>query len=761
MNDGRGYLRRCLRWSYVLLGLLLIQAPLWAQERSDGPDSRVRDCFHNPAAVYPGRSTFWLLEEYEDPARNGPVHLATQGVFQLQRRGGQVAATVIVYHATGPSPKVMGPDLGTRGTPVLFTVPSVYRPLHTIIRWVEARAVHPDGTLWLPPELTGTSLALELQVDPLGVVRYRDVTQVASLVKNHWATDGDRWGFALDTTWVTAATALTGPYTHPDEPRSNYQLRRQSETVAATLTGLAAPVPALSQSAAVLFTLPPGYRPRTPVTREVEGWPVQADGALQADRILWHPVRLFQAFKSVIRTTVADPAGRQRWEPYRFQIQIAPDGTVRYASGATWAGVDYLNYTLTTTWTASDTHWSPSRETGSYDDPTVHHESQYRLQRTGERVRATLTTTRSPLAYPQVLFTVPADYRPTTTVTREIVGREVPAAGVLPDPDPGSRIFWVQVDPDGTVRYRPAMDKGHPVYVAYALETTWGTTPLAGDRLALEALYAHNPEGAGLKPNVDDTVVQYPLTDASGRPQDPLWLRPDVPLGEWRGVTTNAEGRVTQLQLHNLGGRLPAHLGDLTALQVLSVTAQELYNQSLTGPLPPNLGHLRALRELRINGTGVPGQGIQGTMPPDLGQLAQLQILDLRFNDLQGAIPPALGQLSRLQVLDLSDNDLQGAIPPALGQLAALESLDLGNNELQGPIPAALGQLKALKRLALADNDLTGPIPPVLGPLPQLQAVFLDRNRLTGCVPAAWHPHRFFVRSGPYGEERTLPFCPD
>ncbi len=174
-------------------------------------------------------------------------------------------------------------------------------------------------------------------------------------------------------------------------------------------------------------------------------------------------------------------------------------------------------------------------------------------------------------------------------------------------PAAGARRLWVQVAPDGTVRYVAGERRTDPAYAAYSLETSWGTTPLAGDRLALEALHAHNKAGFGLKHIPSDVIIQYPLTDQSGQYRDPLWSRPDVPLGEWRGVTTNAEGRVTTLNLRNLGGRLPAQLRDLTDLQGLTVISEEFYNQPLTDTLPRSLRQLAALRELRITGHGIRG----------------------------------------------------------------------------------------------------------------------------------------------------------
>ncbi len=760
MDPLAGPFRSCLRGGMLLLGLSLLLIPelLWAREGSVRPKAGVRSCFQDPAALYPGRSAYWLLQDHEDPARYGAVQLATRGSFQLQRQGGHVDATVIVDHTTATPSRTPGADPGAEASPVLFTVPAGYRPLHTMVRWVEARSVREDGSLWRLPELTGTWLALELQVDPLGAVRYRDVTKVAALVKNHWGTDGDRWGFALDATWVTATSVRQGRYDHPRETRSHYQLRRQNETVAATLTGLASPVPGLSEAHGVLFTLPQGYRPSISLTREVEAWPVRADGSLQEAQSLWQPVQLFTGAGNHFFTKVADPRGRQRWEPYRFTLRIARDGTVRYGDRPAWDGVAHLNYTLTTSWTTSDTHWPLTVATGPYDQPAVHQEGRYRLQREGDRVAAVLTAKRSPLSHPDVLFTIPPDYRPATTVIREIVGQDVPVEGGASVPP--ARRFRVQVDPAGTVRYASQAAGTDPGYVAYVLQTTWGTTPLAGDRLALEALHAHNQEGFGLKPNWNDVIVQYPLTAASGQMRDPLWLRHDVPLGEWRGVTTNAEGRVTALDLYGLGGRLPAQLGDLTALRALTVTWHYLYSRSLTGSLPAALGQLEALQELRIEGDAVGGEGLQGSIPPALGQLARLRVLDLSGQALQGSIPPTLGQLTDLRILDLRSNDLQGPIPPALGQLTDLRILDLASNDLQGSIPPALGLLTALQRLSLSDNDLMGPIPGELGQLSQLQNVHLGRNDLTGCVPTAWQPRRFFVRSGPYGEEKTLPFCP-
>ena len=106
------------------------------------------------------------------------------------------------------------------------------------------------------------------------------------------------------------------------------------------------------------------------------------------------------------------------------------------------------------------------------------------------------------------------------------------------------------------------------------------------------------------------------------------WLS-NEPLSEWRGVTTNDDGRVTELDLRN--------------------------NQ------------------------------LTGEIPEELSQLTQLESLALGSNRLKVEIPEELGQLSRLQRLDLRNNQLEtGGLPVELSQLPQLETLNLSSNQLTG-----------------------------------------------------------------------------
>ncbi|MYA12971.1 MAG: hypothetical protein F4087_16750 [Gemmatimonadetes bacterium] len=128
-------------------------------------------------------------------------------------------------------------------------------------------------------------------------------------------------------------------------------------------------------------------------------------------------------------------------------------------------------------------------------------------------------------------------------------------------------------------------------------------------------------------------VAFYEATAGPGWIENEGWLS-DRPVGEWHGVTTGANGRVTGLEL--------------------------------------------------------PASNLIGSIPPELARLTHLETLVLERNTLAGPIPPELGELQGLKTLVLGVNDLTGSIPAALGDLSILEDLRLRRNELTGPIPPEL-----------------------------------------------------------------------
>ena len=103
---------------------------------------------------------------------------------------------------------------------------------------------------------------------------------------------------------------------------------------------------------------------------------------------------------------------------------------------------------------------------------------------------------------------------------------------------------------------------------------------VATDKVALEALYN--------------------ATDGTNWTTSTNWTS-DATLSAWHGVTTDSDGRVTELELdgNGLSGTLPAELGDLTELASLRLNG----NVYLAGPLPAGLRELSALATVDLTDT--------------------------------------------------------------------------------------------------------------------------------------------------------------
>ena len=185
-------------------------------------------------------------------------------------------------------------------------------------------------------------------------------------------------------------------------------------------------------------------------------------------------------------------------------------------------------------------------------------------------------------------------------------------------------------------------------------------------------------------------VALYNATGGSNWTNNTNWLSNGT-VNEWHGVTTDDDGRVTELNLRE---------------------------NNLSGGISSGLDQLASLERLDLQ-----GNDLTGSIPSELGNLANLERLDLGQNSLTRVLPVQLRALVDLTKLDLDDNLLTGTIPSELGMLTNLENIELSENAFTGCIPAALR--------TVADNDLVELALPFCGVSPaqafttaQLEALF-------------------------------------
>ncbi|KAG8093702.1 hypothetical protein GUJ93_ZPchr0012g19622 [Zizania palustris] len=173
-----------------------------------------------------------------------------------------------------------------------------------------------------------------------------------------------------------------------------------------------------------------------------------------------------------------------------------------------------------------------------------------------------------------------------------------------------------------------------------------------------------------------------------------------------------------------LSGPVPAGLFDLPQANML-----ELTDNLLTGELPDVIGGDKIGMLLLGN------NGIGGRIPPAIGNLPALQTLSLESNNFSGALPQDIGRLKNLSRLNVSGNSLTGAIPQELMRCASLAAIDLSRNGLSGQIPESITSLKILCTLNVSRNRLSGELPSEMSNMTSLTTLDVSYNSLSGPVP--------------------------
>jgi Leucine-rich repeat (LRR) protein len=157
-------------------------------------------------------------------------------------------------------------------------------------------------------------------------------------------------------------------------------------------------------------------------------------------------------------------------------------------------------------------------------------------------------------------------------------------------------------------------------------------------------------------------------------------------------------------------------------------------------PDPCNWNHVVCSDEKRVTRIQIGRQNLQGTLPSNLRNLAQLERLELQYNNISGPLP-SLNGLSSLQVILLSDNKFISVPSDFFTGLSSLQSVEIDNNPFSNwVIPESIKNASALQNFSANSANISGSIPGFFGPdsFPGLTILRLAFNDLEGELPASF-----------------------
>lgn len=400
---------------------------------------------------------------------------------------------------------------------------------------------------------------------------------------------------------------------------------------------------------------------------------------------------------------------------------------------------------------------------GPYTNLTLHWEGTWQLTRTGNRVTATLGSTRSPVQYtarqaPAVLFTMPPGFRPQQAMTATVANaRPVDDQGlpltVLP------RAFGLHVDTDGTVRYVDDARLDGVGFLAYTLTLGWwtedavcGAGPLQGrTQDVVDAITAAVPgvSRCGLVTPADLaalTVLQV---------ENLTTLRP----GDFAGLS-----RLQELDLgcNALTDLPPTLFADLPQLRVLDLGLDPYapwyhHYQRWLGAFPRCANALTALpsnlfaHNPHLQALYLDANNLTALSSSFLAHTPRLQVLDLSHNRLTNLPPDLFIHTPQLQILQLADNRLTALPPDLFTHTPQLRILDLLHNRLTALPPNLFTHTPDLRILDLSRNLLTVLPPDLFAHTPRLHTLHLEHNQLTALPPDLLVPLVQLARLGLMG----------
>ena len=212
------------------------------------------------------------------------------------------------------------------------------------------------------------------------------------------------------------------------------------------------------------------------------------------------------------------------------------------------------------------------------------------------------------------------------------------------------------------------------------------TTPEPRQRSADQTTEPASTFRPGLKPQMVNTSAAtdrqiltnlFYATDGENWDDSATWAS-ERPLGDWRGVQTNDEGRVIGLHLGiEFGPEDPPNgeiLGEIHNLDKLQ--SLYLFLRGLEERIPRELWHLSELRYLDIS-------GLHGEIPSELGGLSHLEHLYIYGDMLEGTVPPEFFELAKLQELRIEGESLRAEVSECCGDTHSQRSNgDIGSGSL-------------------------------------------------------------------------------
>nr|CAD1824972.1 unnamed protein product [Ananas comosus var. bracteatus] len=202
--------------------------------------------------------------------------------------------------------------------------------------------------------------------------------------------------------------------------------------------------------------------------------------------------------------------------------------------------------------------------------------------------------------------------------------------------------------------------------------------------------------------------------------------------------------RVLNLSSNHLTGSIPSSLATMRQLQILDLSDNRIIGE-IPAQLTSNSSPFAVLKLSNNNLHGkipnvnfvgssacyLDGNMLSGTLPSNISR--DIDILDVRDNELDGSIPETVSEASSLKYLILKGNHFHGQIPQSICNLTTLFVLDLSDNNFSSSLPPCFPP--DVLYLDLANNAFTGEVPRVLLNFSQLLALDISKNHLSGPIP--------------------------